>query len=325
MPEAVDIEASQRRRKASGRARLQAGAQPVLVGFLQLRHLLLDHLHPGRLLHQLRPGWNGGGPAAIAWGWPIISVFILVIGLCMAELVSAYPTSGGIYWWASKLGGPKAGYYTGWLNLIGLLAIVASVAYGCATFFDLTLGFFDSGYHSGNLDHIFLYFLAILVIAALVNIFSSHLLAIINNVSVWWHVFGAAAVVLDPDLPPAPPRQRVRRCSPTRSTTPASSGARPSGFGFIFFVLPLSAHSHPVHHHRLRRLGPPVRGDQERGQLRRQGHVAVDLLLRHRRLDPAAVIPVRSPERGQGHLGRRRRGRHLRPGPHVANGAAWCC
>ena len=36
-------------------------------------------------------------------------------------------------------------------------------------------------------------FIAILVIASLVNIFSSHLLAIINNVSVWWHVFGAAA------------------------------------------------------------------------------------------------------------------------------------
>ena len=82
-------------------------------------------------------GWNNGGPAAIAWGWPIISVFILVIGFCMSELVSAFPTSGGIYWWASKLGGAKAGYYTGWLNLIGLLAIVASVAYGCATFFDL--------------------------------------------------------------------------------------------------------------------------------------------------------------------------------------------
>ena len=84
-------------------------------------------------------GWNNGGPAAIAWGWPIVSVFILVIGLCMSELVSAFPTSGGIYWWASKLGGVKAGYYTGWLNLIGLLAIDASVAYGCATFFDLTL------------------------------------------------------------------------------------------------------------------------------------------------------------------------------------------
>ena len=69
-------------------------------------------------------GWNNGGPAAIAWGWPIVSAFILIIGFTMSELVSAYPTSGGIYWWASKLGGPKAGYYTGWLNLIGLLAVM---------------------------------------------------------------------------------------------------------------------------------------------------------------------------------------------------------
>ena len=38
-------------------------------------------------------GWNNGGPAAIAWGWPIVSIFILLIGFCMAELVSAYPLS----------------------------------------------------------------------------------------------------------------------------------------------------------------------------------------------------------------------------------------
>src|SRR5881392_4226706 len=84
-------------------------------------------------------GWNNGGPVAISWGWPIISAFILIIGFTMSELVSAYPTSGGIYWWASKLGGPAAGFFTGWLNLIGLLAVTASVGYGAATFLDLTL------------------------------------------------------------------------------------------------------------------------------------------------------------------------------------------
>jgi amino acid transporter len=78
--------------------------------------------------------WNNGGPVAISWGWPIISAFILVIGFCMAELVSAFPTSGGIYWWSARLGGPRAGFYTGWLNLIGLLGVQASVTYGCATF-----------------------------------------------------------------------------------------------------------------------------------------------------------------------------------------------
>src|ERR1700710_2908220 len=78
--------------------------------------------------------WNDGGPIAISWGWPIISCFILIIGFCMAELVSAYPTAGGIYWWASELGGPVYGWFTGWFNLVGLVAVVASVDYGCATF-----------------------------------------------------------------------------------------------------------------------------------------------------------------------------------------------
>ena len=64
--------------------------------------------------------WNNGGPIAISWGWPLISIPILIIGFCMSELVSAYPTAGGIYWWASKLGGPGWGWFTGWFNLIGL-------------------------------------------------------------------------------------------------------------------------------------------------------------------------------------------------------------
>src|ERR1700712_444267 len=151
-------------------------------------------------------GWNNGGPAAIAWGWPIVAAFILVIGVCLSELVSAYPTSGGIYWWASKLGGAQAGYYTGWLNLIGLIAIVASVAYGCATFLDLTMGTFSASWLAGySLTRVFIMFVIILVIAAVINIFSSHLLAVINNVSVWWHVAGAAAAILILFLVPAHP------------------------------------------------------------------------------------------------------------------------
>src|SRR3712207_9156992 len=70
-------------------------------------------------------GWNNGGPISISWSWPILSLFILLIGFTMSELVSAYPTSGGIYWWAAKMGGPRAGFYTGWLNLIGLIAVTA--------------------------------------------------------------------------------------------------------------------------------------------------------------------------------------------------------
>jgi amino acid transporter len=186
-------------------------------------------------------GWNNGGPMAIAIGWPVISVFILIIGFCMSELVSAFPTSGGIYWWASKLGGPKAGYYTGWLNLIGLLAIVASVAYGCATFFELMLDTLSSSWAKHySLHRVFVEFIIILVIAAVINIFSSHLLALTNNVSVWWHVFGAAAVVLILIFVPNH-HASLHTVFTQRVNNTGFFGGKDSGVGFIFYVLPLAA------------------------------------------------------------------------------------
>jgi amino acid transporter len=142
-------------------------------------------------------GFNNGGPISISWSWPILGVFILLIGFTMSELVSAYPTSGGIYWWASKLGGPAAGFFTGWLNLIGLVAVTAGVSYGCATFIDLTISTWSSSYADNySLTRVFLIFVVVLALASVLNIFSGHLMAIMNNVSVWWHVAGASIIVL---------------------------------------------------------------------------------------------------------------------------------
>jgi len=185
-------------------------------------------------------GWNNGGPAAIAWGWPLISLFILIIGLCMSELVSAYPTSGGIYWWASKLGGAKAGFYTGWLNLIGLIAILASVAYGAATFLDLTLGTFSESWLANyRLTRTFIIFVIILALSATVNIFSSHLLAVINNISVWWHVAGAAIVILILIFIPEQHASFSTVFATTVNNTGMFDGGK--GWGWLLFVLPISA------------------------------------------------------------------------------------
>ena len=142
-------------------------------------------------------GIANGGPVSISWSWPILSVFILIIGFTMSELVSAYPTSGGIYWWAAKLGGPMAGFFTGWLNLIGLVAVTAGVSYGCATFIDLTLNTYSESWAENySLTRVFIIFLIVLALASVLNIFSSHLMAIMNNISVWWHVVGASIIVL---------------------------------------------------------------------------------------------------------------------------------
>lgn len=34
----------------------------------------------------------------MVWGWFLASMFIFFVGLAMADLGSAMPTSGGLYW-----------------------------------------------------------------------------------------------------------------------------------------------------------------------------------------------------------------------------------
>src|SRR4051794_12405315 len=183
-------------------------------------------------------GWNNGGPISISWSWAILSVFILIIGFTMSELVSAYPTSGGIYWWASKLGGPRAGFYTGWLNLIGLIAVTAGVAYGCATFIDLTISTWSTSYADGySLSRVFIIFVVVLALASVLNIFSGHLMAIMNNVSVWWHVFGAALIMgillLVPDQ-----HQSFSYVFTERFNNSGFSDGSTSSFAYWFAIVP---------------------------------------------------------------------------------------
>ncbi len=145
--------------------------------------------------------WNNGGPVAISIGWPLISIPILIIGFCMSELVSAYPTAGGIYWWASKLGGPVWGWFTGWFNLIGLIAVTASVDYGAATFLNTVFGLYGFNAFNGEgtpkafLHGTFALFVIVLALHAVVNILTSHLVALFNSISVWWHVAGVAVIL----------------------------------------------------------------------------------------------------------------------------------
>jgi amino acid transporter len=147
--------------------------------------------------------WLNGGPVAISIGWPVISLLILCVAFSMSELASAYPTAGGIYYWASRLGGPVWGWFTGWFNLIGLVAVVASVDYAAATFLNALLGLYNvnfifnfgtSNIQSG-LYHTFALFGLILVIGVVFNVFSSPLVALFNRISVWWHVIGVAVII----------------------------------------------------------------------------------------------------------------------------------
>jgi amino acid transporter len=139
-------------------------------------------------------GINYGGPIQQAWGWPIVSIFVIIVALSMAELASAFPTAGGLYWWASKLGTPAWGWFTGWFNLIGQVAITAGIDYGAAIFTTTLLNLVFS--YNNDTHHIMYVYVAILVLHATLNIFNIRLVGVLNHISAYWHVVGVAVIAL---------------------------------------------------------------------------------------------------------------------------------
>jgi amino acid permease (GABA permease) len=140
-------------------------------------------------------GMRTGGPAMIVWGWPVVGVMTLFVGLAMAEVCSGYPTAGGLYYWAAKLApaNPAAwSWFTGWFNFLGQVAVTAGIDFGAAFFLnallDLQFGFAATPPHTMQL------FAAILVLHGILNTFGVRLVALLNDVSVWWHVVGVLVI-----------------------------------------------------------------------------------------------------------------------------------
>ena len=139
-------------------------------------------------------GLGSAGPAAASIGWPLVTVFVVLVALSMAELASAYPTAGGLYYWASKLGGPAWGWYTGWFNLLGQFAITAGIDYGLAFLTDFWLALKFPNFPTDVRANLVTYAI-ILAIHATMNIFGIRLVALLNDISVWWHVGGVLLIV----------------------------------------------------------------------------------------------------------------------------------
>jgi hypothetical protein len=73
-------------------------------------------LLPLALAASFGTGLTYGGPAVCIWGWLGVSFCMLCVALGMAELSSAYPTSGGMYYWQYRLAGRRTGPFACWLT-----------------------------------------------------------------------------------------------------------------------------------------------------------------------------------------------------------------
>ncbi|MEW5314028.1 MAG: hypothetical protein WDW38_005556 [Sanguina aurantia] len=130
-----------------------------------------------------------GGPVGIVYGWLLVSFFTIMVGLAMSEICSAYPTSGGLYFWAYQLAGPKHGplasWVTGWLNLLGQFAVTAGVAFTSANLtaamiLIATGGPQEGGYVCTPRDLLCIYG-AYLLVQGLLNTFSLSLLVTLSQ------------------------------------------------------------------------------------------------------------------------------------------------
>jgi amino acid transporter len=81
-------------------------------------------------------GLYAGGGASIVWAWLIGGIGAMCLALSIAEITSAYPTSGGMYFTLKFLAPrsriPVIAWLVGWLNLIGQICGTASSEYSAA-------------------------------------------------------------------------------------------------------------------------------------------------------------------------------------------------
>ena len=137
--------------------------------------------------------FNQGGPVAVTWGWLIVGGFCIVVSLALGEIASTYPTAGGLYYWASKLGSPAWGWFTGWFNLVGQIAVTAAIGYGCAVFGTSLLNLlFD---YPNSLRWILFTYGVLMFSAGLINMLRVPITAMLNRISAWWHMAGVLVIV----------------------------------------------------------------------------------------------------------------------------------
>src|SRR6266513_6406860 len=138
-------------------------------------------------------GYSQGGPVAITWGWLIVGLMCTFVALALGEIASTYPTAGGLYYWSSKLGSPAWGWFTGWFNLIGQIAVTAAIGFGCAIFMTSLLNLlFD---YPNSYGWIYFLYAVILLGAGLINMFKVGITAFLNTISAWWHMVGVVLIV----------------------------------------------------------------------------------------------------------------------------------
>ncbi|CAF1107087.1 unnamed protein product [Adineta ricciae] len=134
-------------------------------------------------------GLTDGGPVTIFYGWILLTIISVCIAASLAEICSAYPTSGGVYYWsamlANKRWAPVTSWITGWLGLVGNWTVTTSICFSGGQLILSAIGLWNEAYVPAAW-HVVLIYWAVLFVALCVNIWLAKYLDFINTMCVYW-------------------------------------------------------------------------------------------------------------------------------------------
>ncbi|ETN39180.1 uncharacterized protein HMPREF1541_05403 [Cyphellophora europaea CBS 101466] len=177
-----------------------------------------------------------GQSVTIIWGWILVSLISLCIAASLAEICAVYPTSGGVYHWSAILStrkyAPVVSFIDGWMTLVGNWTVTLSINFGGAQLILSAISIFNDSYTPNQWQTV-LCFWAVTIFCALVNIFGSRYLDLINKACIYWT--GASIVIILITL--------LVTCKDRRSAEfafthyDASTSGWPSGWSFFVGLL----------------------------------------------------------------------------------------
>ncbi|KAG9318384.1 APC amino acid permease [Chiua virens] len=122
-----------------------------------------------------------GGPTSVTWCWFIGAINSFTLASSIAEVVSAYPTCGGIYGACARLSPkkyrPTVGWIVGWLNLLGLIVGLTSTESGLANMILAAVSISTNGTYATTSGRVVGLTIGLLVIHGILNSLRTRYLA----------------------------------------------------------------------------------------------------------------------------------------------------
>lgn len=132
-----------------------------------------------------------GANVTILYGWVITAFFSTCVVLSLSEIVSKYPTSGGVYHFSALLSNEKyssvCSWFTGWFLIIGNWTYAVSIMFAGSQFILSIFGLKDAYYKEDAFLVLAVYF-TLLTFCGFVNFKFAKFLEKINKVCIIWSI-----------------------------------------------------------------------------------------------------------------------------------------